>query len=106
MRERAFWKPMTIYIWGRCVLTALPECCGVQQERYCKLKDSISNSLVKTGRSGTEQVLWHGPSSLAAMEGIVVRGFDRMFSHRGANAYGKGCYFARDLMIADRYAAR
>lgn len=45
----------------------------MDQERYCLLRSSISSNLVKAGRNGTEQVLWHGPSSLQSLEGIVLR---------------------------------
>jgi hypothetical protein len=36
---------------------------------------------------------------------VRCRGFDRMMSFKGVNAYGMGAYFTCSALLADRYSA-
>ena len=49
---------------------------------------------------------WHGPSSAQGLEGVIQRGFDRLYASHGVNAHGVGTYFARCAELsASSYAA-
>jgi poly [ADP-ribose] polymerase 10/14/15 len=50
-----------------------------------------------------ESSLWHGPSSLEALRGILLRGFDRFLSK--TSSWGKGVYFTPCLEKAESYSA-
>ena len=50
------------------------------------------------------RLLWHGPTSRAALEGLVQTGFDRLHCSAGLNAFGAGTYFAADAHLAASYA--
>jgi hypothetical protein len=47
--------------------------CEWETGRYMALRSSMARSLEKQKKQGTEQVLWHGPGSVDALEGIVLR---------------------------------
>ena len=50
------------------------------------------------------RLMWHGPSTRAALEGISQSGFDRLQCSGGLNAFGAGNYFARRSHLAASYA--
>jgi hypothetical protein len=81
-----------------------------QLERYSTHRAHVTEALARESKSnnkiGTgeiEKYLWHGPSTLEALRGILVRGFDRFMSK--TCMWGKGVYFTPDVWHAERYSA-
>ena len=81
-----------------------------QLERYCTHRAHVAESLAREGKKSKtgvgkdlEKHLWHGPSTVEALRGILVRGFDRFMSK--TSAWGRGVYFTKDVWYAEDYAA-
>lgn len=42
-------------------------------EKYSSTRSHLVSTLGKQGKTGTEHVLWHGPGTVRALEGITMR---------------------------------